>query len=298
MEFADKDRAAQIVKEKYPDAVNTVFIEHGYDNLVALVDEKYVLRFPRNEHAYRRDRYEKEILGHLASLQEVHIPHIFAEEVDPPYFVSQFISGKHVYTDEIRASSVNFQKNIGAGIATFAYALHTSLPLEVAKKIREDFSMGALDEEPWEPYMEQMLLQRTLPTAVQDALAKKYFHLWKTKAVRPPTTAIHDDLHMDNMLFEHGQLAGVLDFADANVGTPEQEFRQLYRINDTVLGAAISAYENCSGQKLDIEISKIWAIAQELAGYSKECNNPTSKLYLRATSYLQQWLPEGEWGNI
>ena len=292
MQFADKERASQIVEEKYPDAVNTVFIEHGYDNLVAFVDEKYVLRFPRNEHAYRRDRYEKEILGQLTSLRGTEIPNILSEEFDPPYFVTEFISGKHLYADEIRASSVDFQKNVGASIAKFAYALHTSLPFEVAKKIRGDFLMDALEEEPWEPYMEKMLLQTTLPTAVQDALAKKYYQLWKAKALRPATVAIHDDLHMDNMLFENGQLTGVLDFADTGIGTPEQEFRQLYRINETVLQAAISTYENCSGQKLDIEIAKIWAIAQEMAGYSKELKDPTSKLYLRATSNLQQWLPE------
>lgn len=37
--FADVDTARQIIKQLYPEAQDIEFIEHGYDNLVGLVDK-------------------------------------------------------------------------------------------------------------------------------------------------------------------------------------------------------------------------------------------------------------------
>jgi hypothetical protein len=99
------------------------------------------------------------------------------------------------------------------------------------------------------------------------------------------------------MLFENQKLIGILDFGDTNIGTPEQELRQLYRINEIVLVAAVKMYEHLSGYTLNLEASKIWAITQELAAYSGRLlsNNKNHPSFFRSARNLNKWLPQGSW---
>jgi hypothetical protein len=43
----------------YPDAETIRLVEHGYDNIVGLVDETVTVRFARNATAYKRMKYER-----------------------------------------------------------------------------------------------------------------------------------------------------------------------------------------------------------------------------------------------
>jgi hypothetical protein len=88
MIFADVDLAKKIISELYLNAKEINFVENGYDNLVALVDEKYAFRFPRNENAYARGCYEKLVLQDLNPLTEIAIPKILGEGENPPYITT------------------------------------------------------------------------------------------------------------------------------------------------------------------------------------------------------------------
>jgi hypothetical protein len=49
--FADAELARKTARELYPDAQHITLVDHAYDNIVALIDETYALRFPRNDRA-------------------------------------------------------------------------------------------------------------------------------------------------------------------------------------------------------------------------------------------------------
>lgn len=297
MDFAHIDIAKKIVSDLYPDANHVQYVEHGYDNLVVLVDETYALRFPRNQRAYVRGQYEKRILAQLDSVSGVEIPKVLSEHSDPPYFITTFLHGKHLSATDINNLSVAQQEEIGRQIARFIYAMHTKCLVTDVAALRKELGLDLMAEEPWENCFEAALQNKTLPNPTQDALAKKYFLLWKSLTTKSSVVVLHDDLHVDNLLFQDNKLSAVLDFGDTNIGIPEQDFRQLYRINDLILTAAIVLYEQLSGRKLDIEAAKIWAITQELAAYSEELfsNNRSESRFARATGNLNRWLPEGAW---
>jgi len=297
MEFVNEESVKKIIKDLYPNATKVNFINHGYDNIVVLVDEQYAVRFPRDETAYARALFEKKILNGLEDLKEIIIPKIISEGINPPYIVTNFIRGQHPTAEDINAMSVEDQKRIGEKIGTFVYEMHSLLSMPVVTKFREEYKLDEL-EGTWSERVKKTLDQTTFPTAQQDKLAKKYFNLWNEKANKAPTVVVHDDLHTENMLFEEKELIGILDFGDTDIGTPEQDFRQLYRINTTVLDSAIEVYEKLSGVKVDTETSKIWAIVQELAVHSEKLliKDTLHPAYLRTVKNLQKWLPEGNWG--
>lgn len=301
MKFADKENAQKIIKDLYPDAQNITFVEHGYDNLVVLVDEKYAVRFPRNGSAYGRSQYEKHVLRDLVDLQELAIPRILGEGTNPPYLITTFLSGQHISAAEINTFSVSKQKEIGEKVAEFAYAMHSLLSVEKAMVIRKELKLDEQEEEPWDVYFENLLSKKNLPDKKQDEIVKKYYAQWTSLSYTTPMVVVHDDLHTENLLFNGQDLVGVLDFGDTNIGTPEQELRQLYRINETVLDAAINKYEQLSGFPLNKDAIKIWCITQELAVYCERMLDANPKVqknhpsFDRSVRNLTKWFPKGKW---
>ena len=131
--FADSARVHDIAQQLYPEAKITM-VDRGYDNIVALIDQELVLRFPRNEAALVRSRYECDMLGKLDGIKAVAVPKLVAQHDDPPYLVTSFVPGQNVSPEFINGLSINEQQAIGATIGTFAYELHSSV--SVKKKQR------------------------------------------------------------------------------------------------------------------------------------------------------------------
>jgi len=299
--FADVDTAREIAYSLYPDAQNITMIGHSHDNIVALVDTRYAVRFPRDKNAYARSLYERHIIKQLENAETLKIPSILCEYADPPYVITSFVPGHHISSANVRALSKNYQQDFAKSVARFAYTMHTTFVLDEELPLREELGLDKLeDNEPWPVYYKRVVRNGDFPTAKQDELAKKCYADWVNLCDVAPTVVVHDDLHTENMMFDDGNnLLGILDFGDTNAGTPEQELRQLYRIGEDVMLAAVQEYQRLSGRKLNVEAIKLWAIMKELADYSKalEAKNTNHHSFKRAARNLNTWLPNGEWGK-
>lgn len=299
--FADVDTARKIACDLYPNAQGITLVGHSHDNIVVLVDSSHAVRFPRDKNAYLRSLYENHILKQLqASKLSLVIPCILSEHTDPPYMITSFVSGKHISSATVRTFSNNERQAFSKSVAQFAYTMHSALVLdnEVAK--RKELKLDELaDNEPWPIYYKKVVNNGDFSTSTQNQIAKKCYSEWNKLCAVAPTVVVHDDLHTENMMFRDNRLIGIVDFGDTNVGTPEQELRQLYRISENVMLAAVQEYEQLSGRHLNIEAIKLWAIMKELADYSKAlaAKNTDHHSFKRASRNLNTWLPEGQWGK-
>jgi aminoglycoside phosphotransferase (APT) family kinase protein len=104
---------------------------------------------------------------------------------------------------------------------------------------------------------------------------------------------VHDDLHIHNLLFQDNVLSGVVDFGAICIGTAEQEMRQVYRLSEAALIAAIKTYNSLAHTELNSETCKIWATTQELATYARELkvNRTDHAAFKRANEHLALWFP-------
>lgn len=299
--FADVNTARDIAHNLHPNAQSIAMIEHSADNVVALVDTKCALRFPKNKNAYDRGLYERRILKQLEDIQIVTIPRVLGENINPPYVVTSYVAGRHVTPDKIRKFSEEQQQDFSKSVARFAYIMHTSFEIDKELPIREMLRLDEhKDNEPWPVYYKKVVRDGNFSTATQNGIAKRCYEDWAKISNVAPTVVVHDDLHTENMMFDNdNHLVGILDFGDTNVGTPEQELRQLYRISEDVMMAAVQEYQRLSGLQLDVDAIKIWAIMKELADYSKrlEANDTSHHSFKRASCNLNIWLPDGEWGK-
>lgn len=296
--FVTPENAAEIIKALFPNAQYVSFVEHGYDNLVALVDETYAVRFPRNENAFARQLYEQHILKSLEHIRTVRIPKGLQASQQPAYVVTSFLPGRHLTAGQVAELPLSAQKDFALTVAQFAYELHNTLSVEKEQQFRKTLNLDSLAEDPWNIYFQKMFAKQILPPK-QDELAKQVYHAWKGLNVTSPIVVVHDDLHTDNMLFEDDKLTGILDFGDTNIGTPEQELRQMYRISEGIMEMAITAYNQLSGLRLNRQAVKAWAIMQELAAYMEHWYNYDTEhpAFVRTCHHLNRWLPEGKWGN-
>jgi aminoglycoside phosphotransferase (APT) family kinase protein len=176
-----------------------------------------------------------------------------------------------------------------------------SLEMKNELRLRKELGLDNLATgEPWTSYYQRVVYNGHFSNPVQDKIAQKCYIEWASICNFAPTVVVLDDLHTENMLFnDDNQLIGVLDFGDTNVGTPEQELRQLYRINETVMLAAAQEYQRLSGRRLNLKAIKLWAIMKELADYSKRlaAKDTNHHSFKRANRNLNTWLPKGEWGK-
>lgn len=299
--FADVDSARAITHSLYPNAQKITMIEHSADNIVALVDASYAVRFPRNKNAYLRSLYEKHILQQLETTKTITIPRILGEHEDPPCLITSFVPGRHITSVTIQTLSESVQHDYAKLVAQFAHTMHAAFSLAEELPMRKELGLDELEgEEPWAIYFKRVVHENHFPTSKQDEIAKRCYADWVKWCDVAPTVVVHDDLHTQNMMFdEDNHLIGILDFGDTNVGTPEQDLRQLYRINEDVMHVGVDEYLHLSGRQINVEALKIWAIMKELADYSQAlaAKKTSHHSFIRASRNLNEWFPGGEWGE-
>ena|GEM_PF-140582 len=283
------------VRNLEPDAPHIMVLEHSYHNVIVIVDDARVYRFPRNYNAAVRQQFETEVLRKLRGKTTLPIPEVVAVRDDPSYTILSFLSGQHEVLDVLPKTAIT---DISEQFARFIFELSQALPVAETEALRSKCGLAdGRNDEPWLAYIERALAQASFTDKPWlEELAHEYAAKWQIMQARNklPLQTVHDDLHNENILFEHGKLAGVLDFGLTNIGTAAQEMRQLYRLDTRLLQAAIDAYARLSGQQVQLEDVKIWAITAELASYCHhlaldETSHPS---FVRTRNNLRTWLPE------
>lgn len=270
------------------------FIEHGADNVVAVVNHQFVFRFPRNADAAKRLYFETALLQKIGKqLQTVHVPELVQVHTQPFYTVSKYIEGEHLNGKAIVKLSENEQIAIGQRVATFSSELnHAVSGLEV-RRLRAEARVDGLDE-PWDVYFDRLFVKDRLPNEKLRPIINDQYALWKDLVKHEQLGyAIHDDIHPSNLLFEGPNLVGIIDFGDTNTGSIEQEFRWLYSMGDIVLRSAIDHYRQLTGVTVSHDNVKQWAIMHELSTFTTRLarQDTESFPFNRARDHLRAWIP-------
>ena len=277
----DSKAATDVVRSLY-DTSSLSVVGDGQENLVIIVDESLIVRFPRSEEVWLRGVTERRVLQRLGSLP-LPVPKLMEISDDPAYIIVSYLHGHQILSEELRSLPAPTLERVGETIAAFAFELHRNLSLkEFRPLIRPPFWS-------YDDYLKRVLFDKTNENPRIDALAKEYYHKWSQRKIRGKEVVVHDDLHLGNLLFDDSsELSGVLDFGAVCIGTAEQELRQTYRLGDAGFEAAASTYERLSGEPFDRALAKLWTITQELATY---CRDDSKAVHARAAENLRFWFP-------
>ncbi|GED59031.1 phosphotransferase [Brevibacillus formosus] len=202
----------------------------GWDNVVFRVGDEYVFRFPRRNVAVELIKKEGVLLPMLAAFLTIPYPKPFfygepTNDYPFPFLGYTYVPGTlpKGLTDEQRASSA-------VALATFLKGLH-AFPLQRAREhgIEHDHR-NLLDIAQRKEKMQTFLstLAVHISEEDRDAIANYLGQVVRDR-IRPREVLLHGDLHVKNMLVdEAGQISGIIDWGDLNVGHPGADVSVAY----------------------------------------------------------------------
>jgi aminoglycoside phosphotransferase (APT) family kinase protein len=175
--------------------------EQGWASWTYVVDDRYVVRFPRSAEIVEAMHREMRLLPALAEHVSFRVPEpVFCAD---DWFVYELIPGRGFEVgDDVRSA----RAAIGE--------LH-SFPVDVARSLLGRPSWSAQ----W-AMTRRLFEEVAFPHLPADVL-EQVLESWE---LPPPEqeTFVHDDLGLEHLLVDdRGHVVGIIDFEDANVGDPE-----------------------------------------------------------------------------
>lgn len=183
-------------------------VDEGWDSKVLIIEDKWVLRIPRNERTARKLAKEARLLPALEPALPVEIPHFEYLSRDPDFVVYRLIRGEPLRNED------------PAGVRAFLAALHS-------------FEVGAIDVprpnwlDAWRENAEGFRAV-VLPLLDADERARGEALLAEIETLVGFTPAlVHGDLGPSHLLVRDGRLAGVIDWAGSELGDPALDYSWL-----------------------------------------------------------------------
>jgi len=183
-------------------------LDDGWDFKVLVVDDAWVVRWPRHRLAVEEIEKEVELLPVIAPLLPVEVPRFEYVSREPWLVAYRFIRGEPLVDED------------AAGVRGFLDALH-AVNVDVVQGPRPDWL---------ETYREQAdeFRRRVLPLLDRDERPRGEELLAETETLTGFEPALtHSDLGPTHLIVRDGRLAGVIDWGDARVGDPAIDYAWL-----------------------------------------------------------------------
>ncbi|MDM5187670.1 aminoglycoside phosphotransferase family protein [Bacillus sp. DX4.1] len=209
--------------------------DKGWDNVAIIINQEWLFRFPRKLEYAKKIPREKQLCEALSqSLQNIKVPQyhlLYKKKTDKIPICSYYklIHGEPFTRETLERLTPHEQNKIITQLASFLAALHM-IPVESA--IKCGFSV----EHPtsyWRHLQSKLehYLSSTLTTPkrkVLDYFFEAFFEQIHVSALSQ--TIIHADFTHQHILFheKRKQIAGIIDFGDAQIGDPAFDFAGLY----------------------------------------------------------------------
>jgi aminoglycoside phosphotransferase (APT) family kinase protein len=183
-------------------------LDDGWDFKVLLVEDEWIVRWPRHELAVEEIEKEVALLPALAPLLPVAVPAFEYVSRDPWLVAYRIIRGEPLVDED------------PDGVRAFLEALH-GVDVDAVPAPRPDWlgEYGGHAEE-WR--------RRVLPLLDVDERSRGEALLAETETLTGFVPALtHSDLGPGHLLVRDGRLAGVIDWGDARVGDPAVDYAWL-----------------------------------------------------------------------
>lgn len=183
-------------------------VDEGWDFKVLILDDEWVVRWPRHELAVEEIEKEVELLPGLAPLLPVDVPRFEYVSREPWLVAYRFIRGEPLVDED------------SEGVRAFLDALH-AIDADSVSAPRPDW-LAEYREQSDEFRRVVLPLLDTGERASGEALLQEVETL---TGFEPAVT--HSDLGPSHLLVRDDRLAGVIDWGDARIGDPAIDYAWL-----------------------------------------------------------------------
>jgi len=214
---------------------------YGEDNLIVVLDDKWIVRFPRNDDYRARFSAELNLLDVLGPLSELSVPRYEHVSPDKSFGAYRRIPGSELTPARFAALSESDRKDALTSLGEFLSTLHALPPRLIAQPdgtIARTWSgeqFAALYRG-----MRRAKIARVVPPAALERFDA--FHDVFENSQQGPSRLVHDDISDDHILVDAGRISGIIDFSDASFGDPAIDFAFFWRLGEDSLDAVLRAY--------------------------------------------------------
>lgn len=221
--------------------------DSGADNLIIIVNNDLVFKFPKQEIFYKK---EKQFLDYIRPHISTIIPNIKIYDFKGQKFTCHKIIDGISYHELTNIEKSKSVEAVSDELAKFFAELHS---IEVKNDFPKNNQHYYLDSE-----QERAIIENMTEEFVEDfAKTREYLLNYDGKS---NMCICHDDLHYGNIIVKNNKLSGIIDFGDIVVENYNLDFCQLYlrdfnavfENNFTGLGElTIKKYEKISNRKVN-----------------------------------------------
>lgn len=184
-------------------------VDEGWDFKVLILDDEWVVRWPRHELAVEEIGKEIELLPGLAPFLAVEVPHFEYVSREPSLVAYRLVRGTPLVDED------------SDGVRAFLDALH-GIDVDAVVAPRPDWLATYREQSDEFRRVALPLLDRDERAGGEEAL----LHEIETLTGFEPTLT-HSDLGSSHLLVHDGLLAGVIDWGDARIGDPALDYAWL-----------------------------------------------------------------------
>jgi aminoglycoside phosphotransferase (APT) family kinase protein len=238
--------AAAVAAEGWPlDLDGAELDDSGWENVVLATRDDWIVRFPRDEAL----PFQQELaaLNRLRGRLPVAIP-------EPRYvgrkvrmMAYRKLVGATFDESVYRAAEPAQRTLVARSLAEFLAAVHAVPPAADTPVIRHADTHRRIVER-----LDRVPASRRKEIA---ELADRFARTWvEPGAVPGPAVLLHNDFHLDNMVFDGpaGRLAAVWDFSCVAVGSPTFDLRYFDRGPRDLMARLAAEYTACTGREIDL----------------------------------------------
>ncbi|HEY0605684.1 MAG TPA: phosphotransferase [Herpetosiphonaceae bacterium] len=252
---AESERLRQRIAACAPslDLRSLHIVEEGWDSRVAVVDDTWIFRFPRNAEAAAQLAIERALLPALAARLPLPIPdfsYACASSTPPelPFVGYRMIAGAPLSRSVLDATESTIRSAVARQLAEFLQVLH-SFPTGEAQRLAP--TLRGLDRTIFAAEYAQIQQQIFPLLSAQERtwIAGVYAIADDDAVWHFQPVLVHNDLTVPHILFDSAtqQLAGVIDFGDVALGDPAIDLTGLLEYGPVFVDDVIRRY----GRSLD-----------------------------------------------
>jgi len=267
-----------------------VAIDYGEDNHVAVLDDTWIVRFPRSEE--QRGRFIAELNLLRALRDTVRVPvyeHVAADQSMGAY---RMIEGAELRPPVFAALEKPVRYALLVDLGGFLGTLHALPESTIAQP--DGFIQRTWSGEQFAALyrgMRRAKIARVVPAGTMarfDAFHEAF------ETVEPGVSRLaHNDLTDDHILLrDNGALAGVIDFSDAAFGDPATDFAWFWRLGEESVDLVLSHYA-LAGEDKDLKLRSHWRFVRYLInqiwyGERSKWNLPLDAALLEIDGHLKR----------
>lgn len=237
------------IQVEFPDLAisRSRLIGKGDDHAVMVINERLIFRFPRGPVYQKAFVDELKLVAALKGASPIPVPDYTFVARDRSFGGYELIPGKEMTTGRFRRLTKAQKRRIAAALGRFLGKLHRlDRRLLPAYRAREPWS--GTDLEAWRKHYwndQRAVLAPYLGRETLAGIDAFYERYVRTYGRFPVSAIIHGDLTDDHVLLDQrrGRIGGVIDFADAAIGDPAQDFSFLWTYGDWAAKHACERYD-------------------------------------------------------